>query len=85
MDKKRTQKAADKPPQMTYEDIDDEHRDYLIELVEDKPLLWNPTDADYTSKGKKQVEWLDIDNLFSEVYPGARFGGIKLNLFLIVY
>lgn len=66
---KKSQQLDDRSMHMKYDDVADALMDFLIEFVEDKPILWNPTDADYAKKRKKQLEQLDIDNQFKEMYP----------------
>uniref|UniRef100_A0A915DZP2 MADF domain-containing protein n=1 Tax=Ditylenchus dipsaci TaxID=166011 RepID=A0A915DZP2_9BILA len=61
---KRTDEELAK--QLIIAEVIDEHREVLIELVEDKPVLWDPTNTDYPSLGKKQAYWLSIDNTFIE-------------------
>ena len=60
-----------------------DQKDFLIELVEEKPVLWDPTNSDYPILSKKQAEWLSIDNSFGDIYPSMRFGGVYQMLILM--
>uniref|UniRef100_A0A915CRC1 MADF domain-containing protein n=1 Tax=Ditylenchus dipsaci TaxID=166011 RepID=A0A915CRC1_9BILA len=72
MTKKQAKKSV--VEEITSADVSDEHNDFVIDLVKDKPALWDPTNVDYPRLGKKQAVWLTTNESFLETYPKIRFG-----------
>lgn len=76
--KKAKQGNEVKAVQVSIKEVLDDHKDILIELYEEKTLLWDPTEEKATIVNK-QAAWLDIDASFRDIYPDLLFGGMFLS------
>uniref|UniRef100_A0A915D604 MADF domain-containing protein n=1 Tax=Ditylenchus dipsaci TaxID=166011 RepID=A0A915D604_9BILA len=62
---------------IVFKDINDKHKFFLCECVEEKSVLWDPSHPEHHLAGPKMSAWLKIDEAFKNVFEDETWTSIN--------